>query len=82
MSHHIDHKEHKHGSGEGHGATKHGPIISPMEEVFGNPEDFDATGGGVYDGLNEPYQKGTPTEAREIAFDNCGAFGKVPKENK
>jgi hypothetical protein len=52
------------------------------EMIPGDPEDFNATGGGIYDGLDAPYTKGTPTEAKELTFDNSGAFGKVPKVNK
>lgn len=59
----------------------HGPVHTPMEEVFGNPDKHDSTGGGDYNGIaGEPYPKGTPTKLPELAFDNSGEFGKVRKD--
>lgn len=68
---------------KGTGAEKHGPILSPMESgmVPEGAENRKSTGGGVYNGLDAPYMKGTPTEMAEISFDTSGNFGKVPKVN-
>jgi len=68
---------------KGAGSTTHGPIETPMADGM-IPEGADnrkSTGGGVYNGLDAPYTKGTPTEMSEISFDTSGSFGKVPKVN-
>jgi hypothetical protein len=84
MSHADTHRSAHSTPSKGLGGMQKGPIHTPMaaEMIPGDPEDFNATGGGIYDGLDAPYTKGTPTEAKELTFDNSGAFGKVPKVNK
>lgn len=60
---------------------KHGPVLTPMNEVFGNPDEHGATGGSVTNGIGTgPYPKGDATKLPEVTFDNCGEFGKVPAE--
>lgn len=59
----------------------HGPIDTTTEWIPGNPSDFEATEGGVYDG--EPgLPKGSGGKAKELTYEEGGAFGKVPQAEK
>lgn len=58
--------------------SQHGPVLTPMTEIFGEKDSHKATDGGVYNGM-PGYPKGTPTKAAELTFDESGNFGKVPK---
>ncbi len=75
MSYKVDYKKH-----EGKGGHEDGPIHTPMAEemIPGNSDEFKATGGGIYEGI-DGYPKGTKTISGELAFDDSGVFGKVPK---
>jgi hypothetical protein len=59
----------------------HGPILSPMEEIpkeYAGEKSHKSSGPGIYNGV-PGYPKGTEAIIPELAFDDSGAFGKVPK---
>lgn len=84
MAHDVNHASGHQGSPDkGEKGTECGPIHTPMASGMIPPgyDDRKSTGGAVYNGLDAPYTKGTPTEMAEVSFDTSGNFGKVPKVN-
>jgi hypothetical protein len=61
--------------------TKHGPILSPMESIPGDPNDLRGDNASTFDGV-PGYPKGSGGKIPEVTFDNQGTFGKVPIANK
>ena len=59
--------------------AKHGPVLSPVEWIPGNPEERSG-GAGVYNGEDGyPKRTGGSDSLPEKIIDKCDEFGKADK---
>lgn len=63
------------------GLKHHGPIATPMEEVFGNINDREGDSGDCHDGI-PGYPAGSGGKAPELTFVENDEWAKVEKYDR
>lgn len=75
----MAHKFHGGSTGKGHEGHEHGPILTPMTEVFGS-DDVKGDSGDCHDGV-PGYPPGSGGKAPELTYVENGEWQKVKKSD-